>query len=94
MKKEYIMCKKFKVEEKLLPQNIDVEKIGEFVSNSYDIDVELRFIKKLAIECKGCSKCFISRLQGHVCNERFGENACLYSDWPKGFAEKFKKELL
>ena len=88
------MCKKYKVEEKLLPQNIAVETIGEWIENKYSIFVELRFIKKIAIECKGCTKCFISRLQGHVCNERFGENACLYSDWPKDFAESFKKELL
>ena len=88
------MCKKYKAEEKLLPENIDVEAIADYVENKYSIRVELRFIKKIAIECKGCSKCFLSRLQGHVCNERFGENACLYHDWPKGFAENFKKEML
>jgi hypothetical protein len=88
------MCKKYKAEEKLLPENIDVEAIADYVENKYSIRVELRFIKKIAIECKGCAKCFLSRLQGHVCNERFGENACLYHDWPKGFAENFKKEML
>ncbi len=88
------MCKKYKVEEAILPQNIDVEKIADHVEENYSIKVELRFIKKIAIECKGCIKCFCSRLQGHVCNERFGENACLYHDWPKGFAENLKKEIL
>ncbi len=88
------MCKKYNVEEKLLPQNVDVEAIADYVEGKYSIRVELRFIKKIAIECKGCTKCFLSRLQGHICNERFGENACLYHEWPKGFAENFKKDLL
>lgn len=88
------MCKKYKAQEKLLAENIDAESIANYVYEKYGVSVQLRFIKKLAIENKGCAKCFISRLQGHVCNLRFGENACLYHDWPKGFAENFSKEIL
>lgn len=87
------MCKKFKIFEPVLLQNIDAEKISEFIDNEYEIKITERYIKNLAVETKGCLKCFTSRLQGKVCNERFGENACLYHTWPKDFDKKLKAVL-
>ena len=85
------MCKKFKVCEPVLLQNIDSEAICEFVEKNYEVVINPRFISKLAVETKGCLKCFTSRLQGRICNERFGENAMLYSTWPKDFAKAFER---
>lgn len=85
------MCKKFKVCEPILLENIDEEAICDFVDTTYGVQINERFINKLAVETKGCLKCFTSRLQGRICNERFGENAMLYHTWPKDFAKSFER---
>ena len=87
------MCKKFVPDEKLLVNNIDADGMAEWIEQEYEITIIPRYLKKLAVETKGCFKCFASRLQGKICNERFDENAKLYSDWPKDFAIKLKQFL-
>ena len=87
------MCKKFTPCDSLTVNNIDADGIVGFVEDAYEITLIPRYIKKLAVECKGCFKCFSSRLQGKICNERFEENAKLYSDWPKDFAARLKQYL-
>ena len=87
------MCKKYKVCEPILLENIDSEGICEFVEQTYEIQLIPRFINKLAVETKGCFKCFASRLQNRLANERFGENAVLYHTWPKDFAKSLEKYL-
>ena len=74
-----------------MPQNLDAENLADFVKSEYGVEIEERYYRRLAIDCKGCAKCFFTRLQGRVCDERFGENACLYPSWPKDLKEKAEK---
>ncbi len=85
--------KQIKIFEPILTENLQADAISDWVEQEYGFSVEERYLKKLATEAKGDFALFASRLQGHVCNLRFEDNAKLYPDWPKNFSLLLKAKL-